>query len=324
MIPSAAYSMIWGPRWQEEIGLSAEQKEKLLAINVKAVAEAKDRAEQFKRLSPEEQKAQVEAWAGKTAPWRQQLDNEICSRIEATLTAQQLQTLNDFSFPLYAVGLLYDANVRQEIGFNGEQEDGLRRIAQERLSRFQEVYMERAEKLWAMLTPQQQAALPEVVKRQGPTSAVLSIAWDLGFDLDHLVPAYPMLAEAPARERLGLSAEQQQHLRAVMEGLAAGKEKTRQQQLSKETQPSESAPDWEADAKKQVEAILNPRQLTTLNEINFRRQAALALGYPEKRKTLGVTAQQAADFQRLDEETHGRLYRIDREMLGQALVLCHS
>ena len=50
------------------------------------------------------------------------------------------------------------------------------------------------------------AALPEVVKRQGPTSAILSIAWELGFDLDSLVPGYPMLAAAPVRERLGLSA----------------------------------------------------------------------------------------------------------------------
>ena len=40
--------MIWQPQWQEEIGLSAEQKKKLLAINAKAVAEAKDHAEQFR------------------------------------------------------------------------------------------------------------------------------------------------------------------------------------------------------------------------------------------------------------------------------------
>ena len=62
--------------------------------------------------------------------------------------------------------------------------------------------MERAEKQWSMLTPEQQAALPEVVKRQGPTSAVLSIAWELGFQLDAFVPGYPMLAEEPVRERL--------------------------------------------------------------------------------------------------------------------------
>ena len=104
-VPSAAYAMIWQPQWQEEIGLSVEQQKTLLAINAKAVAEAKDHSEQFKKLSPEEQKAQVKAWAGKSAPWRQQLDNEVCSQIEAMLTPRQLQTLKDFSFPLYAIGL---------------------------------------------------------------------------------------------------------------------------------------------------------------------------------------------------------------------------
>ena len=321
-VPYPAYAEIWQPQWQEEIGLSAEQKNKLLAINAKAVADAKDHTEQFKNLSPEEQQAQVKAWAGKSAPWHQQLANEVCKQIEAVLTPQQLQTLKDYSFPLYAIGLLCDSKMRQEIGFNPEQEDGFRRLSKERLARFQQVYMERAEKQWDILTPKQQAALPEVVKHQGPTSAVLSIAWEIGFDLDALASGYPMLAEAPVRERLGLSAEQEKQLSAVMADAGAKKKKAlaeAQERALGKTQRPKAAPDLEADAKKQVEAILTPQQLTTLNEINFRRQVALALGYPEKRKTVGVTAQQAADFQRLDKETHERLYRIDREMRGQAL-----
>jgi Spy/CpxP family protein refolding chaperone len=319
--PAPAYAEIWQPQWQEELGLTAEQKTKLLAINAKAVAEAKDHAERFKKLSQEEQQTQVKAWAGKSAPWRQQLDNEVCGQIAAVLTPQQLQTLKDYSFPAHAIGLLYDAKIRQEIGFGPEQEDRLRRLAKERLARSQEVSMERAEQQWDILTPQQQAALPEVVKHQGPTSAVLSIAWDLGFDLDNIVPGYPMLGESPVRKRLGLSAEQEKQLHVVMADSAAKKEKARQERFSRTAQPSQSPPDSEADAKKQVEAILTPQQLTMLNEINFRRQVALALGYPEKRKTVGITAQQAADFQRLDKEAHEQLYRIDRKMLGQAMQI---
>ena len=225
---------IWQPQWQEELGLSAEQKKKLLAINAKAVAEAKDHAEQFKKLSPEEQKAQVKAWAGKSAPWRQQLDNEVCSQIEAVLTPQQLQTLKDFSFPVHAIGLLYDAKIRQEIGFSHRTgRSDFVALPRRDWRGFKRSTMERAEKLWDMLTPQQQAALPEVVKRQGPTSAVLSIAWDLGFDLDNFVPGYPMLAEAPVRKRLGLSAEQEKQLHAVMADSAARKEKARQERLSR-------------------------------------------------------------------------------------------
>jgi len=68
-----------------------------------------------------------------------------------------------------------------------------------------------------------------------------------------------------------------------------------------------------------VEEILTPQQLTELNEINFRREVVLALGYPEKRMTIGITDQQQSKLQQLDKETHQQLYRIDREQLGKAL-----
>ena len=318
-VPSATYAMIWQPQWQEEIGISAEQKETLLAINAKAVAEARDHSEEFKKLSPVQRQAEVKSWAGKPAPWRQQLNNKIRTQIEAVLTPQQLQTLKEFSFPRCAVGLLYDAETRREIGFGPQQEDQLRRIAEERLARFQAVSIEQAEKQWGMLTPEQQAALPEVVKRQGPTSAILSIAWELGFDLDSLVPGYPMLAAAPVRERLGLSAKQEEQLNAVTAESAARREKTRQERLSGKTPSSDAPLKWEAAAKMQVEAILTPQQLTTFNEIDFRRKVALALGYPEKREKVRITEQQSDAFQRLDKGNHERRYRIDCEMLARAL-----
>ena len=69
----------------------------------------------------------------------------------------------------------------------------------------------------------------------------------------------------------------------------------------------------------QVEAILTPQQLTTFNEIDFRRKVALALGYPEKREKVRITEQQSTAFQRLDKGTHERRYRIDCEMLARAL-----
>lgn len=104
----------------------------------------------------------------------------------------------------------------QEIGFRCEQEAELRRVARERLARFQEVWIDRARKEWELLTSEQQAAMPALVKRQGPTSAVLSMAWELGFDYDRLVPSHPMLAEAPVRQRLGLSAAQESQLDPIL------------------------------------------------------------------------------------------------------------
>ena len=80
-------------------------------------------------------------------------------------------------------------------------------------------------------------------------------------------------------------------------------------------------PGAEDDDQKRVDAILTPEQLTLLNEINFRRQVMLALGYPEKRESIGMTDQQQADLQRLDKESSEQQYRIDREMLGKVLEI---
>jgi hypothetical protein len=327
---SAAYAMIWRPECQEEIGLSVEQKKALLEINAKRVAEAKAHAEQFKQLSSEEQQAKVKTWAGKPSPWSQQFDNDIRKEIEAVLTPRQLQAFKDYCFPMYAIGLVYDAEVRQEIGFGQEQADRFRGVAKERFRRFQQESLGRNEKIWSLLSPQQQKELPGVVKRQGPTSAVLSLAGELGFSLDATVPGYPMLTEAPVRERLKLNAEQEKQLGTIMADAAQKSEMARTKRLEEwerraagEQLQSKAGPNQESDlleeGKKQVEAILTPQQLTTLKEIDLHRAVVLALGYPEKRKAASITEQQAADLERIAKETNEQLYRIDREMVAQAL-----
>ncbi len=206
----------------------------------------------------------MKSWEGKSAPWRQRLDREIGLQIEAVLTPQQSQTLKDYAFPRYAIGFLYNAQRGQETGFRCEQEAELRRVARERLARFQEVWIDRARKEWELLTSEQQAAMPALVKRQGPTSAVLSVAWELGFDYDRLVPSHPMLAETPVRQRLGLSAEQESQLDAFVAETAARRGSQLQAMQSHGAQPPPSASDWDAVSKKRVEAILSPQQLAAL------------------------------------------------------------
>ncbi|MEK6259889.1 MAG: hypothetical protein AABP62_14815 [Planctomycetota bacterium] len=313
-IPSHIYSVIWQPQWQKELDLSADQMQSLLPIKTKALADTQRNIEQFKKLSPEEQKAEVKSWAGKPAPWRQQFESEYRKQIESILTPQQVQTIKAHTFPEYAVSLLYDPRVRQEIAFSPDQENRVRGLVHERFARIQEESLKRAEKVWGLLSPQQQAELPEVVKRQGPTSAILSIGWDLGFNFDNFVARYPMLAQSPVRERLRLSPEQAKQLQAVMADAGARVKKARQEGEG-------NPPGAEDDDQKRVDAILTPEQLTMLVEINFRRQVVLALGYPEKRESIGMTDQQQADLQRLDKESSEQQYRIDREMLGKVLEI---
>ena len=76
-IPSHIYHVIWQPLWQKELDLSADQIQSLLAIKTKALADSQQNRDQFKKLSPEEQKAEVKSWAGKPAPWQQQFDKEF-------------------------------------------------------------------------------------------------------------------------------------------------------------------------------------------------------------------------------------------------------
>lgn len=312
VVPSASYAMIWQMEWQNELGLSAEQKQALLAVRDKASADIERHTEYFKSLPPEEREAEVESWGGKPSPWRQQLDDEIRSQIEPVLTPLQLQTLKDFSFPIHAVGLLYDAEVRHEIDFGPDQENRFRHVVKERLARFQEEYLQQAVEIWALLNPQQQADLSDVVKRQGPTSAALAVAYHLGFDIDALGLSYPLLAELPVRERLGLSVEQDRQLQAVMADVAVRSRRILQEESNLDSKPED---------RQRIEAILTPQQLTSLKEIDFRRKVVLALGYPDKREAIGITDEQTTELRRLDARTQEQLYRIDREMLEKVLEI---
>lgn len=321
-IPSAAYSTIWQPQRQEEIGLSDQQKQALLAVKARASAEANDHVEQFKRLPPEEQKAQVASWGGRPAPWRQQLDDEVRRQIEAVLTPQQLQNLKTLSFPGYAVQLLCDPEVRQKIGMSPKQEDRLRAAGREILTWFQEGRLDLNEKVWALLTPPQQAAVADVVKRQGPTSAVLAICMELGPDFNKVIPDYPMLAELPVRKHLGLTPEQERQLEAAVADTVTKLNSALQEEAGRPPGKRQmSFGDVAAEGKRRVEAILTPQQLRTLGQIDFHRKVVLALGYPEKRQAIAMSDQQTADYQRLVKETDEAFSRSSHEIVGVVLQI---
>jgi hypothetical protein len=311
-VPSHFHAIVWEPAWQRELGISAEQKNALEAIRDKAVTEARQHSEQFQKLSPEEKQAEVKSWGGKSAPWRQQLDEDVRKQIEAVLTPEQLTTILDYSFPHYVLAVLYDAKKPQEIGFGPEQQEAFRQLAREHQAAIQEELLKQAEEIWGLMSPQQQAQLADVVKRQGPTSAILSLAFEVGFDPNAMALHYPMLSELPVRKRLKLSDEQERQLQAVMAGAGARSEKAR-----KEGTESESSD----ENKKQLEAILTSAQLAMLKQIDLRRAVVLAMGYPDKQKSIGITDQQSAGIQRIQKETHQRQYRVDRELLAKAVQI---
>jgi hypothetical protein len=318
-VPVAAYAIVWQREWQEELRLMPEQRKSLAAIRAKAAAESQKQTRAFQELSPEEKKAQVKSRGGKPSPERQALESETGRAIEAVLTPEQLKTIRDHSFPEQVVGLLYDAKVRREIDFAPEQEARFRGVAREKLAGVQEMSLVQAEKLWGMLTPEQQESFQEIVRHQGPTSATLSIAWELGFDFSNVVPSHPMLGEAPVRRRLRLNPEQEKQIDAITAEAAKRQRAREERMLGNTSSDAESDWAWEGEVKKRVEAVLTPQQLATLNDIDFRRRVTLAFGYPEKRKSAGVTDRQFDAYKRLVREAHKPMYELDRAMLARAV-----
>ncbi len=141
-VPAASYAEIWHPLWQRELKISAEQNKSLEAIRDKALTDAKEHSEQFQKLSPEERKAEAESWGGKPSPWRQKLEAEVRSQIEAVLTPEQLKTVKDEEFPIQVLGALYDKSTREKIGFDAQQQDAYRQLAGERANVGQEESLE--------------------------------------------------------------------------------------------------------------------------------------------------------------------------------------
>lgn len=319
-IAAAPYSIIWSEDVQKELRVSPEQKQKLLAINAKAIDEGHRLTEEFKALPPEERRAQAKSWGGKPSPRRQKLEEDVRRGIEAALTPGQLQAAKDIVFPYMAIGLLYDEPVRRQIAMSLQQEDELRRVIKDKLAHAQDENIQHAEKVWNLMTPEQQAKLPDVVRHQGPTSAILALAYEIGFDPGAAGSSHPMLSMRPVRERLKLSAEQQDGLQAVMSATA---ERTQKRLASEEAdrkrgqRPAHSAPEF--SDKELLEAILTPEQLTKLKQLDLQRGVVLAMGYPEKRASIGITDAQKAEMDRLEKEKGERQSRLDEEFLPKAL-----
>ena len=312
-IAVADYSEVWYPGWQKELGISEDQLKALLAINAKAVEESQQKVEDFQALPESERRALIDARGKGSSPWRRQFENDVAKQIESVLTPAQIQTLREHRFPQRVLGKLYDAEVRDEIGFGIEQQAQLRALIKDRLAIFQAAQLEQADHIWSLLTPEQRTKLPEVVKSQGPTSAALSVAFALGFDFDSVSPSYPMLAIRPVRDRLKLTAEQETHLDDVIARTAVGLKENKREKAARRK--------VELEDKAEIEGILTNEQVAMLDEIDFRRRVVLALGYPEKRAVAGVTDEQFAEVGRLALEARERLYAIDRKMLSDAMQI---
>jgi hypothetical protein len=101
---------------QKELGLTAEQKQKLEDVAKKAVdamrVEPKSDWTKYNAMKPEEQrkfqKEMADRYAKRTAETKKQ--------IEQILTAKQIEQVKEFEFRQRAFGMLYSLQLVQQIG----------------------------------------------------------------------------------------------------------------------------------------------------------------------------------------------------------------
>ncbi len=81
--PSFAYATVWHPQWQQEIGLTDAQTKALQDIRSQAMATTRAQTERFQKLSPAEQRAEVQSWQGKSAPCARNSTDQWEGRLRA-------------------------------------------------------------------------------------------------------------------------------------------------------------------------------------------------------------------------------------------------
>ncbi len=146
---------------QKEIGLTPEQKEKLLEIARKAAEQMKNEPAtdwaKFRDLTPEEQRKVQKEVADRYA----QRAEESKKQIEQVLTPKQIEQIKDMEFRQRAASMLYMPQVLQQIGLTDEQKQQLQKIREETQIKMTQLQRESQDRTLGVLTPEQAKKLRE-------------------------------------------------------------------------------------------------------------------------------------------------------------------
>ncbi len=155
------YWMLQMENVQKEIGLTPEQKEKLLEIARKAAEQMKNEPAtdwaKFRDLTPEEQRKVQKEVADRYA----QRAEESKKQIEQVLTPKQIEQIKDMEFRQRAASMLYMPQVLQQIGLTDEQKQQLQKIREETQIKMTQLQRESQDRTLGVLTPEQAKKLRE-------------------------------------------------------------------------------------------------------------------------------------------------------------------
>ncbi len=155
------YSELTETAIAQRLGLNADQRKQLAAIEREHRGEVEKLAGEIKKLSPDQRKRpDVQQRALRML-------EAVRQRTEAVLSPQQLAALKEIVFRRRAFSTLADPKAAVKIGLNDQQKAAVKRINEEPANKYDRILREAARKLIGVLTPQQQDKIREVMDRQG-------------------------------------------------------------------------------------------------------------------------------------------------------------
>jgi hypothetical protein len=137
-----------------------------------------------------------------------------------------------------------------------------------------------------------------------------------------VLPAYEILISAVVRKTLGLSADQEKQLREIAtDSQARKKEFDREAKELTEAELYRKLREFEGEkmritkeARQKIEALLTPEQLVKLKDDLFHTEAFGWLIVPEVQDKIGLSNQQKAEINRLNQEWKEKTKRFEQEL----------
>jgi Zn-dependent protease with chaperone function len=322
------YASLSSPIMRKIMGieLSAEQTKKLRALSAewpRVSREISSRAPKSK--DPQE-------WAKFQATF-QERRYEFTRRIEAVLTSEQVQAYWKAKLLELALGLAANPQQAEKlfgVTLTRQQRDKLDQIERKWTEQCRQEEERCSTATLAALGPQQRDKLRSDVEqgirndeeaserfRMGlldPTASNWTYSLSGGIDGALVeLPVYMQLGETSVAQQLALSAAQRKQLQdfageyqretgkltAEMKKLSAEERKRREFQ--------EKATRRLAEARRQVETLLTPQQLSAIKEIIFRGQAYMMLADTKVQAKIALDDRQKADLGRINRELGDKL-----------------
>lgn len=251
--------------------------------------------------------------------------------IESVLAPEQLRTLKDLTFHMFAFGsgVMFEPDVLDAIGMPKEGRGKLQtledELRKEKNRRLRSVTREKIKKMMAVLTPEQQSQLrKQLSPEKNP-------------EVDCSMFPYPMLPshmpDTGVADELGFSQEQRENVRKIVteHWNSLGAFQQEEQRLSPGNDKAYAAigerrRQHMADLRKQIEAALTREQWALCKEMALENvvvvRLRLAAHKPEAANGTGIelSKQQMADLRKIEAEYFDKPEQVYCELTDKALA----